>query len=119
AHDAVAAPVADVVLDVDGADLGAEDGAGGTRLQAPGVRAVLADVGEEEPSERTLCLAGHGAGDLGSETTAQLLELHVPPGGGAQAARVVVGMAGPDAAVLGHLVPPLAAHLAGLAAAAR
>src|ERR1700730_9192110 len=43
AHDAISSTIADVVLHIDGIHLRSEDGAGGTRLQAAGVFAVLAD----------------------------------------------------------------------------
>src|SRR4051794_4821875 len=96
ADDAIAAPVADVVLDVDGADLGAKDRARGTGLEAAGVRAVLADIGEEVPPEGIRGLA----------------ELHVSPCRAAEAARIVVGVSRPFEAVLGDVVPLLARHLA-------
>src|SRR5438552_6778641 len=51
---AVAAPVADVLVDVDRAELRAVDRAGRTRVEAAGVRAVLADVGHEEPRHLAL-----------------------------------------------------------------
>src|SRR5437870_5102506 len=52
ARHAVVAAVADVLLDQHGAELRAGDGAGGTRLQAAGVRAVLADIALEQPAGR-------------------------------------------------------------------
>ena len=51
ADDAVAAAVADVGLDVDAAELGADDRAGRARLETAGVLAVLADVGRELPRD--------------------------------------------------------------------
>src|SRR6185437_1569765 len=51
AGDAVAAAVADVLLHDDGAELGAEQRAGGTDIQAAGVRTVLAHVRRHQPSE--------------------------------------------------------------------
>src|SRR5690606_77574 len=47
--DAVAAAVADVLLDVDGVELGPDDRARWARLQTRRVDAVLADVRHEEP----------------------------------------------------------------------
>src|SRR4026208_317052 len=49
--DAVPAPFADILIDVDGAELGPVDGAGGAGVEAAGLGAVLADIGHEEPLE--------------------------------------------------------------------
>src|SRR5947208_728952 len=50
-RDAVAAAVADVRLHVDAPELRADDGPGGTSLQASGARAVFAHVGHHQPGE--------------------------------------------------------------------
>src|SRR5581483_10553919 len=55
--DAVAAAVADVLLDDDRAELGAEERAGRADVEARGVRAVLADVGLHEPAEAGAAVA--------------------------------------------------------------
>src|SRR5581483_6349415 len=54
---AVAAAVADVFLHDDGAELGAEERARRARVEAAGVRAVLADVGLHQPAQ-----GGRGGG---------------------------------------------------------
>ena len=48
---AVPAAVADVLVDVDGAELGPVDGAGRAGVEAAGLRAVLADVRHQEPRQ--------------------------------------------------------------------
>src|SRR5205814_581785 len=53
---AVAAPVADVLVDVDGPEFRPVDRAGRTRVETAGVRAVLADVGHEQPRHLALRL---------------------------------------------------------------
>ena len=107
-RDAVPAAVADVRLQHDGLELGADQRAGRARVQAAGVRAVLADVGHEHPvaeaGERTLVLLGGGdeVDAVGREVDRargalrQLHEAHVPPGRGAQLAGVVVRAAAPE-----------------------
>src|SRR5205823_2614108 len=47
---AVAAPVADVLLDHHGIEFGADDGAGRAGLHAAGPDAVLADVAQHQPA---------------------------------------------------------------------
>src|SRR5205823_6263006 len=55
-RDAVAAAVADVVLDHDSAELGAEDRPRRADVEAAGVGAVLAHVGLHQPAEVLLAL---------------------------------------------------------------
>src|SRR5437870_9637607 len=105
-RDAKAAAVADVLLDVDGAVLRANESAGGTRLQARRIRAVLADVGHHQPALVTPAVA------IGLRL---LDELHVTPRGGTQGAGVVVARGGQREAIGRQLVPLLAGNLAGLA----
>src|SRR5438874_4199231 len=104
--DAGPTSVADVGLDHDGVELGADDRAGRAHLQASRLDAVLAHVAHHQPAAvvRTLEL---------------LDEADVPPVDAVQLAGVVVAVAGelPDPAVLGReLVPFLARDLARLAA---
>src|SRR5216683_16208 len=104
--DAIPAAVARVRLDDHRVELGPDDGAGRTHLEAAGVRAVLADVAHHEPAP---VLA------VGAEL---LDELHVPPVGAVELARIVVAVPAEDAdaAVSGReLVPLLAGHLTRLA----
>jgi hypothetical protein len=49
-RDAIATPIAHIVLNYYGPELGAEDSAGRTGIQATGVNAMLANVAEHEPS---------------------------------------------------------------------
>src|SRR5207248_1379826 len=102
-RDAVAAAVADVVLDHDGAELGAHDRAGRADVEAAGMSAVLADVGAHQPAEVAVLRALLYEGDM-------------PPGIRVELAGVVVGLARPDEPVLRDEVPLLARDLAGLAA---
>src|ERR1019366_7616468 len=105
AGDAVAAAIANVGLHIDRIELGANDGSGGTCVQASGARAVLAHVRHHEPGEVSLG-KGHGTLDEGDVT----------PGRRAQGAGIVVGHAGEVEAIVGELVPLLAGDLAGFAA---
>src|SRR5688572_7460265 len=57
-RDAVAAAVADVLVDVDRAVLGPIDRTGGTGLEAAGLCAVLAHVGHHVPAHAHLVVAG-------------------------------------------------------------
>ena len=82
--DAVAAAVADVGLDEDAAELGADDRSGRARFEAAGVLAVLADVGREVPAERVAPVAAVGGV---RRHLAALDELHVPPRRVAEARR--------------------------------
>src|SRR5260370_538127 len=104
--DVCTAAVADVGLDHDGVEFGADDGARGTHLEAARLDAVLAHVAHHQPA----AVVG----------TLELLdEAHVPPVQAVQPAGVVVAVAAqlPDPAVLGwQLVPFLARHFARLAA---
>jgi hypothetical protein len=104
-RDAVAAAVADVVLDQDGPELGPHDRAGRADVEAAGVRAVLADVGRHQPPQAVGAVP-HALFDEGDVTPAVRVQL----------AGVVVRVAGPDEPVVGHEVPLLAGDLAGLAA---
>ena len=100
--DAVAAPVADVVLDHDRSKLGTRDRTCRADVEAARVRAVLADIAGHQPAEAVVDLL--------------LDERDVPPCVRAQLAGVVVGVAAPHEAVLRHEVPLLARDLARLAA---
>src|SRR5581483_10106349 len=106
-RDAVAAPVADVLLDDDGSELGAEERSRRADVEARRVRAVLADVGAHQPAEPLAVAARRDA---------LLDEGDVAPAVRAQRRGVVVRLARPDEPVVGHEVPLLARHLAGLAA---
>ena len=95
-RDAVAAAVADVGLEHDGAELGADQRAGRARVEAAGVRAVLADVGHEHPVAEVVDRPlGDGPRGRCRACVRRLDEAHVPPGGGAERAGVVVGAAAP------------------------
>ena len=130
-RDAVAAAVADVLLDHHRAVLGAEQRPGGAHVEAGGVRAVLAHVGGHQPAEPVGLLVGldsrvhrlaargrlHQRGAVGHVHRELLLdERHVAPGVGAQLDRVVVGVTGEPLHRHRDLVPLLARHLARLAA---
>src|SRR5205823_813730 len=106
-RDAVAAAVADVLLDEDRVELGADDGAGRANLHAARVLAVLADVGHHQPS-RPVARAGRAVWNL-------VVELHVPPVLGVELARVVVAVGQERRLVALELVPLLASGLARLA----
>src|SRR6185437_10522008 len=110
---AVSAAVADILLDDDRAQLGADDRAGRAHVQAGRVGAVLAHVRAHQPAERIPVLAVPVADP---QRPVLLDEGDVPPRVRAQAAGVVIGVGGEEQAVLGHLVPLLASDLAGLAA---
>jgi len=75
-RDTIATPIADVVLDDHGPELGADDRAGRTRVQATSVDAMLADVAEHEP------------GDAVSGRSFD--KRHVAPRGGSEIHRVVI-----------------------------
>src|SRR5689334_9317762 len=100
------AAVADVGLDHHRVELGANDGAGGTHLEAPGLDAVLAHVAHHQPTAVVRAL--------------ELLdEADVPPVDAVQLAGVVVAVAAQlsDPPVPGReLVPFLARDLTRLAA---
>ena len=99
--DAVAAAVANIVLNDDRAELRENDRARRTDVEAAGVRAMLADVGFHQP------------------TAAIVVELldegDVTPRSAAKLAGVVVRHAGEGVAVLRKLVPLFAGDFAGLA----
>ncbi len=105
---AVAAAVADVVLDDDGAELGTDQRTGWADVEAGGVRAVLADVRRHQPAQ--LAVARVGCGCVGLD------ERDVAPGVPREPPRVVEGHPGEAEAVVGDAVPLLAGDLAGLAA---
>src|SRR6266852_169680 len=104
---AVATAIADVLVDVDGAELCPVDRPRGTRIETSSLSAVLADIGHEEPGEVT---AGAGAG--------RFHEAHQPERGVREVGVVLVG-AGPFRLLHAELVPLLAGHLAGPAADAQ
>src|SRR3546814_5062992 len=88
-RDAIAAAVADVVLDHDGAELRTEQRAGRAHVEAGSMGAVLADVGRHQPLEVGLLLLGYvvGRGAEGRHAEVDrwcglgwsLDEGHVPP----------------------------------------
>src|SRR5262245_26328798 len=100
--DAVAAPVAHVLVDVDRAVLGPIDGAGRARVEAAGLRAVLAHVGHEQPRQ---VAGGLGLLDEADQPVRLVGEVGV----------VLVG-AGPVRYFQAKLVPLLARDLARPAA---
>jgi hypothetical protein len=100
--DAIPAAIADVLLDDDRAELGAEERAGGTDLEARRRRAVLAHVRGHEPARRAVAVLFD--------------ERDVAPRVGPERPGVVVGVPGEVQAVLGDVVPLLACNLARLAA---
>src|SRR5207248_9120968 len=87
---AVAAAVADVLLDDDGVELGAEERAGRAHVEARGVRAVLADVARHEPAQRIL------RGVVRTRRLALLDKRDVAPRVRAEVRGVVVALARPD-----------------------
>src|SRR2546429_3647909 len=101
--------VADVLLDVDGVELGPDQGAGGAGLEASRVGAMLADVGHHQPALILPARVGFRLLD----------ELDVAPGGRPQRPGVVATVARHRKPVGGQLVPLLARHLARLAANAQ
>src|SRR5205085_5350443 len=114
---AVAAAVADVLLDDDGSILRAEEGSGRADVEARRMRAVLADVGAHQPAQRVPGIPVDGR-LLPVEAQRLVLfdERDVAPAVGAELRGVVVRLAGPHLPVLGDQVPLLAGDLAGLAA---
>src|SRR5438105_6978850 len=105
-NNAVAAPVADVGLDVHAPKLCPHDRSGRACLEATGDLALLADVGREFPGNM---IAGVAAA---SPLRRSLDELHMPPGRVAERRGVVVRKTAPRVAVGGNLVPLLARNLA-------
>src|SRR5262249_29390536 len=121
-HDAVAAAVADVLLDDDGPELGPEYRAGRADVEASRLGAVLADVGAHQPAEAVgigmrlepLLDKALSGGLLDPRVRGRLLDADrhplldegdVPPAVGAQLHAVVVGGAGEPVRLVGHLVP--------------
>jgi hypothetical protein len=104
-RDAIAAPIADIVLDHHGPELGPDDRAGRTRVQATSMDTMLADIAEHEP------------GDAIPDRT--LDERYVAPGGGSKVDRVVITEScqfeSRSRGVAGQLIPLLARHLARFA----
>src|SRR5216683_1634803 len=99
--DTVPAAVADILVDVHGAELGPVDRAGGARVKAARLGAVLAHVRHEKPGElaiglRLLDEADEAVGLVGER-------------------RVILVGAGPLRLLARQLVPLLARHLAGSA----
>src|SRR5215468_10611630 len=92
---AIPTAVADVRLNIDGVELGANDRAGRATLQATGAHAVLAYIGVEQP--------GYVSGILRRERNRALDKAHMPPRGCPQRRRVVVRHAGEMKAVLRQL----------------
>ena len=108
-RDAVAAAVAHVGLQDHGVELGADERAGRAGVQAAGVRAVLADVGHEDPvvhaataptstgrrrpPSSALATRSRTSSSGAAARVGELDEAHVPPGGARQLAGVVVGAA--------------------------
>src|SRR3954452_12397827 len=123
---AVAAAVAHVLLHHHRSELRAEERTRRAHLEASRVRAVLAHVRGHEPTHLAELLTelatggvlgeriGHRLGHV--RCLALLDEGNVAPGVRPQALCVVHRPARVVEAVLGHLVPLLAGHLAGLAA---
>src|SRR3954447_9705876 len=102
-RDAVPAPVTDVVLQINVAELVVDQGPGRAGDLAGGLLAVLADVAEYQPARLARPLV-----DL-------LLERDVPPRGRTEEARVVIRVSGELKPVRRQLVPLLARHLTRLA----
>src|SRR5207302_7360891 len=97
------APIADVLLDEDGVELGPDNGVSRTDFQTAGVRAVLANVRHHRPGDRLV-------GALGG----LLDEADVAPVGVVELPGVVVTV--PELEwVVGKAIPFLAGNLAGLA----
>src|SRR6202040_2179806 len=103
--DAVPAAVADALVDVDGAVLGALDGSGRAGIEATRLRAVLADVRHEEPLQLAVRLG-------------LLDEAHQAVGLVGEVGVVLIG-AGPLRLFHRQFVPLLARDLAGAAADAQ
>jgi hypothetical protein len=70
----VAAAVADVGLDVDGVELGADERAGRADVEAGGVRSVLADVGGHESAHVARCVARDSTVWLSMNATCRQVE---------------------------------------------
>ena len=108
---AVAAAVADVLLDDDRAELGAEERAGRADVEAGGVRAVLADVGAHQPAQRVHLTVAVDRSGWFCSMNATWRQVFAP-------SSEVLSYDSPvqTQAVLGDEVPLLAGDLAGLAA---
>ena len=97
ARHAIAAPIANVLLHNDCAELGAEQRARRAHVQTPRVRAVLAHVGAHQPPEIRSCLGARRIAWARKSRHPQidwfrrwlLDERHMPPRVRAQLARVV------------------------------
>ena len=105
-RDAIATPIAHIVLNYYRPELGAEDSAGRTGIQATCMHAVLADVAEYEPSN--------------SIPGWSFDECHMSPCGGTKVDGVVITVSGQREGRRGRvtrqLIPLLACHLARFAA---
>jgi hypothetical protein len=105
----VAAAVADILLDHDRIELGADDGASRACLHATGVDTMLADVAQHEP----VALEGReGRWTSPFPIADPLDEGDMTPGGRAEIAGIVVTHAGEAEIVHRQLVPLLAGDLA-------
>ena len=116
---AVATTIANIILDQDGADFGPNNCACGTCFKTTSFLAVLANIGEENPAKRIFSVATHQrmrADNLAPFLSVLLDKHHVTPRGRAKMAGVIVGIARPNEAVIGHLVPFFARDFASLAA---
>jgi hypothetical protein len=71
---AIAAAIADIGLNIYRSNFGPNDRARGTRLQASGVLAMLADIGEELPTKWLVY-----SGELRSHGLLFFQKEHVPP----------------------------------------
>ena len=105
-RDAIATPIAHIVLNYYRPELGAEDSACRTGIQATGMNAVLANVAEHEPSN---AIPGWSFD-----------ECHMAPCGGSEVDGVVITVSsqreGRCGRVTRQLIPLLACHLARFAA---
>ena len=122
-HHAVAAAVANVVLHQHAADFRADDRAGGAASRQPASSQCLHTSEMKQPAERVFVrgevgehVTRHRAGELPAARAVLFDEEDVPPGRSAERVGVVVGIARPAVAVVGHVVPFLARDLARLAA---
>src|SRR5580704_4754943 len=107
---AIAAAITDIRLHIYRSNFGPNDRARGTRFQASGVLAVLADIGEELPTKRLFY-----SGELRTHGLLLFQKEHVPPRRCSQRMRVVVRLTSPVEPIVGDVVPLLTGHFTGLA----
>jgi hypothetical protein len=104
--DAIATPIADIVLDDDTAELSADNRSSWAGIKATGVHAMLANVAEHEPGDA-----------VGGRT---FDKCDMPPGRGPEVNRIVVAESSQieqtRRRVTGKLIPLLTCNLACLAA---